>query len=99
MPIVSAVGTQQKGFVMEKVNILRVDIRDNEDFDGNNLLHSFYLLNPDLEKLGEIRDAVETRLDDLDGDGNPSFESISDIEAVLRQHFTLVRIPRAEIMW
>ena len=84
---------------MEKVNILRVDIRDNEEFDGDNLLHSFYVLNPDMKKIGEIRDMVESRLDDVDEEGNPSFESIGDIEAVLRQHFTLLKIARAEIMW
>ena len=50
MPIASAVGTQQKGIIMEKVNILRVDIRDNEEFDGDNLLHSFYVLNLDMKK-------------------------------------------------
>ena len=99
VPIASAVGTQQKGIIMEKVNILRLDIRDNEEFEGDNLLHSFYIQNPDLQKLGEIRDMVESRLDDVDDEGNPSFESIDDIEAVLRQHFTLVKIPRAEIMW
>lgn len=37
--------------------------------------------------------------DAVDEEGNPSFESIGDIEAVLRQHFTLLKIPRAEIMW
>ena len=84
---------------MEKTNILRVDIRDNEEFDGDTLLHSFYILNPDLQKLEEIREAVESRFYDIDDDGNPSFESIDDIEAVLRQHFTLLKIPRAEIMW
>lgn len=83
---------------MEQTNILRVDIRDNEEFDGDTLLHSFYILNPDLQKLDEIREAVESRFYDID-DGNPSFESIDDIEAVLRQHFTLLKIPRAEIMW
>ena len=99
VPIASAVGTQQKGFIMEKVNILRVDIRDNEEFDGDSLLHSFYVLNPDMQKISQIRDMVESRLDDVDEEGNPSFESIGDIEAVLRQHFTLLKIPRAEIMW
>lgn len=84
---------------MEKVNILRVDIRDNEEFDGDNLLHSFYVLNPDMQKISEIRDMVESRLDDVDEEGTPSFESIRDIESVLRQHFTLLKIPRADIMW
>ena len=84
---------------MEQTNILRVDIRDNEEFDGDTLLHSFYILNPDLQKLDDIREAVESRFHDIDEDGNPSFESIDDIEAVLRQHFTLLKIPRAEIMW
>ena len=97
MPIASAVGAQQKGIIMEKVHILRVDIRDNEEFDGDNLLHSFYVLNPDMQKIGEIRDMVESRLDDVDEEENPSFESIGDIEAVLRQPFTLLKIPSAEI--
>ena len=99
MPIASAVGTQQKGIIMEKVNILRVDIRDNDEFDGDNLLHSLYVLNPDMQKISEIRDMVESRLDDVDEEGTPSFESIRDIESVLRQHFTLLKIPRADIMW
>ena len=84
---------------MEQTNILRVDIRDTEEFDGDSLLHSFYILNPDLQKLNEIRDAVESRLDDVDEHGNPSFASIEDIEKVLRERFTLVRLPRTDIMW
>ena len=51
------------------------------------------------KKISQIRDMVESRLDDVDEEGTPSFESIGDIEAVLRQHFTLLKIPRAEIMW
>ena len=99
MPIASAVGTQQKGFIMEKVNILRVDIRDNEEFDGDTLLHSYYLVDPDMEKLNEVREDVEARFNNEDENGAPSYQTIDDIEAELKKHFTLVDIRKIEIMW
>ena len=99
VPIASAVGTHQKGFIMEKVNILRVDIRDNEEFDGDTLLHSYYLVDPDMEKLNEVREDVEARFNNEDENGDPSYQTIDDIEAELKKHFTLVDIRKTEIMW
>lgn len=99
MPIASAVGTQQKGIIMDKVNILRVDIRDNEEFDGDTLLHSFYLINPDMEKLEKVKEAVEARFENLDDEGDPSYRGIDEIEMELRKEFTLVDVRKIDIMW
>jgi len=84
---------------MEQANVLRIDIRDTEEFDGDNLLHSYFVLNPDMEKIDEIRKAVEARFDNEDENGHPSFGVIDEIGATLREHFTLVRIPVTTIMW
>ena len=84
---------------MEKVDILRVDIRDNEEFDGDTLLHSYYLVNPDMKKLEEVRHDVEARFDNEDENGEPSYKDIDDIEEELKKHFILVDIRKMEIMW
>ena len=84
---------------MEKVNIMRVDIRDNEEFDGDSLLHSYYLVDPDMDKLDEVKKDVEARFEKENEDGDPSYACIDDIEAELKKHFTLLNLKTVEIMW
>lgn len=99
MPIASAVGAQQKGIIMEKVNILRVDIRDNEEFDGDTLLCSYYLANPDIQQLKKVKNEIESRFKNEYENGEPLYQSISEIEAKLKKYFTLIEIRNIEIMW
>ena len=44
---------------MKKQNIdtkiVRVEMQDTEVFDGESLLQTFYLLDPDMDKLNEIK--------------------------------------------
>ena len=80
-------------------NIVRVEMQDTEVFDGDSLLYTFYLLNPDMNKLKEIKSAVEARFLNTTEDGGPSYGCIDEVEAELKKHFTLLNLKRIEIMW
>lgn len=79
--------------------IVRVEMQDTEVFDGESLLQTFYLLNPDMDKLNEIKQKVEARFDDENENGDPSYGSLDDVEEELKKHFTLLNLRRVEIMW
>ena len=52
-----------------------------------------------MEKLNEVREDVEARFNNEDENGDPSYQTIDDIEAELKKHFTLLDIRKTEIMW
>lgn len=79
--------------------IVRVEMQDTEVFDGDSLLQTFYLLNPDMDKLNEVKKDVEARFDNENEDGDPSYGSLVDVEKELKKHFTLLNLRRIEIMW
>lgn len=79
--------------------IVRVEMQDTEVFDGESLLQTFYLLDPNMDKLNEIKKKVEARFDDENENGDPSFGSLDDVEEELKKHFTLLNLRRVEIMW
>lgn len=79
--------------------IVRIEMRDTEVFDGESLLQTFYLLDPDMNKLDEIKKKVEARFDDENENGDPSFGSLDDVEEELKKHFTLLNLRSIEIMW
>ena len=79
--------------------IVRIEMRDTELFDGESLLQTFYLLDPDMNKLDEIKKKVEARFDDENENGDPSFGSFDDVEEELKKHFTLLNLRSIEIMW
>ena len=45
------------------MKIVRVDFKDCSIFDGTPILDTYYLIDPDEEKLKELKRAVETRFD------------------------------------
>lgn len=49
---------------MTKDKIVRVDIVDEEDFEER-IQDSFYLVNPDREKLAELKSMIENRFEYL----------------------------------
>lgn len=79
--------------------IVRVEMQDTEVFDGESLLQTFYLLDPNMDKLNEIKKKVESRFDNENEDGDPSYCSLDDVEEELKKHFTLLNLRSIEIMW
>lgn len=79
---------------MENKKIVKVNIRDNELFydrdfpDG--VLREYYLINPDEEKLNELKVLIETR---FDGDDEALRDNIWDvIEDFVNENFIVLNI-------
>lgn len=83
---------------MIRETIVRLDIVDNQpEGDADRVLETYYLVNPDMRKLNELRKAVESRFEDYDD--NPAFGSIADIDAFVNKHFITIAIGTEEIEW
>ena len=77
-------------------NIIRVDIIDNEpENPKNRVLETYYLLNPNRDKLEALRKAIEERLDD----GNSEYKGLWDIREYINKNFLTLDIERMEIKW
>ena len=77
-------------------NIIRVDIIDNEpENPKNRVLETYYLLNPNRDKLEALRKAIEERLDDE----NSEYKGLWDIREYINKNFLTLDIERMEIEW
>ena len=77
-------------------NIIRVDIIDNEpENPKNRVLETYYLLNPNRDKLEALRKAIEERLDDE----NSEYKGLWDIREYINKNFLTLDIERMEIKW
>lgn len=77
-------------------NIIRVDIIDNEpENPKNRVLETYYLLNPNRDKLEALRKAIEERLDDE----NSEYKGLWDIREYINKNFLTLDIERIEIKW
>ncbi len=77
-------------------NIIRVDIIDNEPENSKNrVLETYYLLNPNRDKLEALRKAIEERLDDE----NSEYKGLWDIREYINKNFLTLDIERMEIKW
>lgn len=77
-------------------NIIRVDIIDNEpEKPKNRVLETYYLLNPNRDKLEALRKAIEERLDDE----NSEYKGLWDIREYINKNFLTLDIERMEIKW
>ena len=77
-------------------NIIRVDIIDNEpENPKNRVLETYYLLDPNRDKLEALRKAVEQRLDDE----NSEYKGLWDIREYINKNFLTLDIERMEIEW
>ena len=77
-------------------NIIRVDIIDNEpEKPKNRVLETYYLLNPNRDKLEALRKAIEERLDDE----NSEYKGLWDIREYINKNFLTLDIERIEIKW
>ena len=77
-------------------NIIRVDIIDNEpEKPKNRVLETYYLLDPNRDKLEALRKAIEERLDDE----NSEYKGLWDIREYINKNFLTLDIERMEIEW
>ena len=77
-------------------NIIRVDIIDNEpENPKNRVLETYYLLDPNRDKLEALRKAIEQRLDDE----NSEYKGLWDIREYINKNFLTLDIERIEIEW
>lgn len=77
-------------------NIIRVDIIDNEpENPKNRVLETYYLLNPNRDKLEALRKAIEERLDDE----NSEYKGLWEIREYINKNFLTLDIERMEIKW
>lgn len=77
-------------------NIIRVDIIDNEpENPKNRVLETYYLLNPNRDKLEALRKAIEERLHDE----NSKYKGLWDIREYINKNFLTLDIERMEIKW
>lgn len=83
---------------MDLPNIVRVDFVDTDlQPDIGRILASYYLVNPDTEKLDKIKKRVEARFDTENDE--PTIGCIDEIEDELRKNFQLLSLDTIEINW
>jgi hypothetical protein len=81
---------------MEK--IIRLDIIDNDwDEENPRIMDTYYLVNPDMEKLDELQKLMNNRFDYEDGD--EYIESFEEIYDYIEENFTSIDIKLKEIEW
>lgn len=81
---------------MSDLKIIRLDIVDAQPGKSENkILKSYYLINPDKNKLYALKNGVEKRLETPDG----CFEGLWEIESFINRHFETLNIERTEIKW
>lgn len=96
--------------IQDAIKIVRLDFVDTDPQpDIGRVLISYYLVNPDMEKLEEIRKRVEARFDGLyDSDpenedeeirDEPTFGGIDEVEELLKENFLLIHLDKEEIKW
>lgn len=77
-------------------NIIQVDIIDNEpENPKSRILETYYLLNPNRDKLEALQKAIEQRLDDE----NSEYKGLWDIREYINKNFLTLDIERMEIEW
>ncbi len=77
--------------------IVRLDIIDEElnDYDEH-FIETFYLINPDEEKLEFLKSKIEHR---YDGEGDEEFEQFSAVYDYVIKNFNLLNVEGYEIQW
>ncbi len=77
-------------------NIVRLDIVDSgPEKESERILSTFYLLNPDMNKLNDYKQRLEKRedalMDEIDG--------IWDIEGYITDNFETIDVETIEFKW
>ncbi|MBQ2388740.1 MAG: hypothetical protein II305_01675 [Clostridia bacterium] len=87
----------------EKVNlnIVRVDVVDNDvSFTNERILETFYLINPDEQKLSFLKNKIETRFDESFDNKEEQLEDWwAFIYDFVRNNFKVLEVETKEIEW
>jgi len=82
---------------MEK--IIRLDIIDNDwDEENPRIMDTFYLVNPDMEKLDKLQKLMNNRFD-YEEDNEENIEYFEEIYDYIEENFTSIDIELKEIEW
>jgi thymidylate kinase len=82
---------------MEK--IIRVDIIDNDwDEENPRIMETFYLVNPDMEKLDRLQKLMQNRFD-YEENNEENIEYFEEIYDYIEENFTSIDIELKEIEW
>ena len=77
-------------------NIVRLDIVDSDpERETERILSTFYLLNPDMDKLNDYK----RRLEMLTDTSTCEIEGIWDIEDYIKDNFETAEVDSFEIKW
>ncbi len=77
-------------------NIVRLDIVDSgPETESERILSTFYLLNPDMNKLNDYKQRLEKREDAL----MDEIEGIWDIESYIIDNFETIDVDSFELTW
>jgi len=76
--------------------IVKFNIYDTQpEKESERILSSFYLVDPDMEKLEELKKKLQRRSENIDAD--EEFEGIWDIEDYVLNHFKAIEIDVFEV--
>ena len=77
-------------------NIVRLDIVDSgPEKESERILSTFYLLNPDMNKLNDYKQRLEKREDALMNE----IDGIWDIEGYITDNFETIDVETIEFKW
>lgn len=92
---------------MKNDKIVRVIVVDTEPFSGGEncecigscpILQTYYLKNPDMEKLEKLKFHIQRRYQFLEDFGE-GFETIDDIDEYVKENFEEISIEDYSIDW
>ena len=83
------------------LNIVRVDVVDNDvSFTNERILETFYLIDPDEQKLSFLKNKIETRFDESFDNKEEQIEDWwAFIYDFVRNNFKVLDIETKEIEW
>ena len=83
------------------LNIVRVDVVDDDvSFINERILETFYLINPDEQKLSFLKNKIETRFDESFDNREEQIEDWwAFIYDFVRNNFKVLEVETKEIEW
>lgn len=83
---------------LHKPNIVKFNICDTDpEKPSEKILSSWFLVDPDMDKLEELKAKLKRRIEDVDAD--EEFEGIWDIESYILDTFETIEIEDFEVPW
>ncbi len=90
----------EDGYSFSEEKIIRLDIVDEDAPPEERVQRTYYLVNPDEEKLQEFKSMVENRYEDKEkGKDNPFIDSFGAVMDYVTDNFKIVDIETREVKW